>query len=282
VPDVVSIADGYGLGAVPRIDLDEQARPFAGKHFDSPEDFRRALTEAIAVDLAHAEVGNVDDPLKAALDVIRDSRAVIRALVDFAGLTPTSHREEFLGWYVPRSSFLAAGPPRDRLKQVVALLGCGLLRIAGPDTRFVPDTASGRFAVHSPYVAGSRTLVDTVIDARIPTPDVRTDPHPLTRNLRERGVWTSYVNHGADGDRFDTGGVAVTEAPFHPVDRAGRPDRGLYVLGIPSEHTRWFMQGGSSRPGFWTDFVQNADAVAADVLAPVQRPESAHSARLTV
>ncbi|MFM9368772.1 FAD/NAD(P)-binding protein [Streptomyces sp. Da 82-17] len=269
VPDVVAIAAGYGLGDVPRIDLDEQARPFADRHFDSPEEFRRALSAAIADDLAHAAAGNVDDPLKAALDVIRDSRAVIRSLVDFGGLTPDSHREDFLGWYVQRSSFLAAGPPRTRLRQVRALLDCGVLRIAGPGTRFLPDPASGRFAVHSPYVAGSRVLVDTVVDARVPTPDVRLDPHPLTRSLREQGIWTSYVNHGADGGRFDTGGVAVTEAPFHPLDRAGRPDKGLYVLGIPTEHTRWFMQGGSSRPGFWTDFVQNADAIAADVTAPV-------------
>ncbi|MFC7309309.1 FAD/NAD(P)-binding protein [Streptomyces monticola] len=269
VPDVVAIAAGYGLEDVPRIDLDEQARPFAGRHFDSPEEFGRALVAALADDLAHAEAGNVDDPLKAALDVIRDSRAVIRALVDYAGLTPTSHREDFLGWYVPRSSFLAAGPPRTRLQQVAALLDCGLLRVAGPDTRFLPDAASGRFAVHSPYVAGSKVLVDTIVDARIPTPDVRLDPHPLTRSLREQGIWTSYVNHGADGDRFDTGGVAVTAAPFHPVDGTGKADEGLYVLGIPTEHTRWFMQGGSSRPGFWTDFVQNADAIAADVTAPV-------------
>ncbi|MEU3615499.1 FAD/NAD(P)-binding protein [Streptomyces sp. NPDC006872] len=271
VPDVPAVAAGHGLGDVPRIDLDAQARPFAGRHFAGPEEFTRALTDALAEDLAHADTGNVDDPLKAALDVIRDSRAVIRSLVDFAGLTPVSHREEFLGWYVPRSSFLAAGPPRRRLRQVDALLRCGVLRVAGPDTRIRPHP-SGRFAVHSPYVSGSEVLVDTVIDARVPTPDIRLDPHPLTRSLCDKGIWTSYVNHGTDGDRFDTGGVAVTGAPFHPVDHTGRPDRGLYVLGIPTEHTRWFMQGGSSRPGFWTDFVQNADAIAADVTAPAMAP----------
>ncbi|MEH0447982.1 MULTISPECIES: FAD/NAD(P)-binding protein [unclassified Streptomyces] len=266
VPDVPAVAAGHGLADAPRIDLDAQARPFAGRHFAGPDEFTRALSEALAEDLAHADAGNVDDPLKAALDVIRDSRAVIRSLVDYAGLTPASHREEFLGWYVPRSSFLAAGPPRSRLRQVDALLRSGVLRVVGPDTRIRPHP-SGRFGVHSPYVSGSEVLVDTVVDARVPTPDIRLDPHPLTRSLREQGIWTSYVNHGTDGDRFDTGGVAVTGAPFHPVDRTGRPDRGLYVLGIPTEHTRWFMQGGSSRPGFWTDFVQNADAIAADVIA---------------
>lgn len=35
----------------------------------------------------------------------------------------------------------------------------------------------------------------------------------------------------------------------YSVDRHGRPDEGPHVLGIPTEHTRWFTQVGSSRPG---------------------------------
>jgi hypothetical protein len=43
--------------------------------------------------------------------------------------------------------------------------------------------------------------------------------------------------------------VAVGEAPFHPLDAAGRPDENLYVLGLPTEHVRWFMQVGVTPPG---------------------------------
>jgi hypothetical protein len=39
------------------------------------------------------------------------------------------------------------------------------------------------------------------------------------------------------------------------------------VLGIPTEHTRWFTQVGSGRPQVWTGFTADADAIAADLLA---------------
>ncbi|MFF7727252.1 FAD/NAD(P)-binding protein [Streptomyces sp. NPDC008001] len=281
VPPVAAIAARHGLADVPPIDLDRIARPFEGREFGSPEEFGKALREALDEDLAHAAAGNVDSPVKAALDVLRDTRSLIRHFVDFAGLNPRSHRDDFIGWYNPRSAFLAAGPPRVRLRQVSALMSAGVLRIAGPHTDFTGDEESGRFAVSSPHVAGSRVLVDTVIDARVPSPHLYRDPAPLTRRLVERGIWTGYRN-GTGPGAFETGGVAVTGSPFHPVDRDGRPDTGLYVLGIPTEHTRWFMQGGSSRPGFWTDFVQDADAIAAHVLsaATARRTASAgtHSA----
>ncbi|WP_441250130.1 FAD/NAD(P)-binding protein [Kitasatospora sp. McL0602] len=266
VPDLPAVAARHGLADLPRLDLDKLARPFEGKHFADPELFGKELAAVLADDLAHAEQGNVDSPLKAALDVLRDTRWVIRQFVDFAGLTPASHRIDFLAWYVPRASFLAAGPPMVRLQQAAALIEQGLLRIVGPDTRFEGDAESGRFHAESPRVDGSRVTVDCVIDARIPKPDVRSDPAPLTRSLREQGILTSFVNrHGEE--HFNTGGVAVTTSPYHPVGADGTPDPGLYVLGIPAEHTRWFTQVGSSRPGLWSDFVIDADAIAGDALA---------------
>lgn len=254
----------HGLADLPRVDLDRWARPFAGRSFDSVEQFESALVEQLRSDLAEAEQGNVDNPVKAALDVLRDCRWAIRELVDFAGLTPASHRDDFLGWYVPRASFLAAGPPRVRLLQTMALIDAGVLRVIGPDASFTGDPERDRFVVSSPRVADADVPVDVVIDARIPTPHLGRDLSPLTRRLRERGIWTSYRN-GA----FDTGGVAVTDSPFHPIGVDGTPDTGLCVLGIPTEHTRWFMQVGSSRPGMWSDFVRNADDIAAHALVGV-------------
>jgi hypothetical protein len=270
VPDVRAAAGRFGLPGLPPLDLDALARPFAQRAFTGPKDFEHALREEIEQDLVHAAEGNVDSALKAALDVMRDTRWVIRDLVDFSGLTARSQRDDFLGWYVPRASFLAAGPPIVRLQQVLALLDRGLLRVVGPDTRFETDAAGGRFVVSSPQVPGSAVAVTTLIDARIPDPDVRRDLSPLATRLRERGVWTSYVNRSG-GAGYDTGGVAVTRSPFHPVDGNGVADEGMYVLGIPTEHTRWFMQVGSSRPGMWSDFVHDADAIAAHALRAVTR-----------
>jgi methylaspartate mutase epsilon subunit len=264
---LTTLAAGY-LSPLPApIDLDRIAYPFAGTVFADPEAFRLELEAALLQDLAQAQGGNVDSPLKAALDVIRDVRAVVRCLVDFSGLTQSSYRRDFLGWYVPRSSFLSAGPPRYRIEQTLALMRAGLLRIVGPGVKVGCDAEQGCFVLSSPQVGGSATSVTSVVDARVPTPNVALDRAPLTEKLLARGFWTNYAHQGPEAG-FLSGGVAVTPAPFHPVDRYNVPNRQLYVLGIPTEHTRWFMQAGSSRPGFWTDFVADADAVAADALLP--------------
>ncbi|WP_189151014.1 FAD/NAD(P)-binding protein [Streptomyces lacrimifluminis] len=282
VPQVADFAEQFGLRDQSPLDLDTLARPFEQQGFTGPAEFRRVLRKEIEQDLANAAEGNVDSPLKAALDVMRDTRWVIRELVDFSGLTARSQRDDFLGWYVPRASFLAAGPPRVRLRQVLALLDSGHLHIVGPHTRYDTDAATGRYVVSSPRVEGSALAVTTLVDARVPDPDLRRNTQPLTARLRERGVWTSYVNreevpregvHREPGEAYDTGGVAVTRSPFHPVDHEGRADEGMYVLGIPTEHTRWFMQVGSSRPGMWSDFVRDADRIAEHALEA--RPASA-------
>jgi hypothetical protein len=119
-------------------------------------------------------------------------------------------------------------------------------------------------------------LLDAMVDARVPQPDIQRDPSPLTRGLRKAGRWTTFVN----GD-FATGGLAVTDSPFHPLDVDGKPDTGVFVLGIPTEHTRWFTQVGSARPGPWGDFVRDADDIAAAALrVPQARADAAPAKRL--
>ncbi|WP_170063518.1 FAD/NAD(P)-binding protein [Rathayibacter tritici] len=258
-------AERFGIADLPPLDLDLLTRPFRGRQFPTSEAFTSALTRVIRSDISHSVQGNVDSPLKAALEVLRDSRASIRGLVDFGGLTPRSHRDEFLAWFAPRASFLAAGPPVHRVRQVLALIEAGSLTIVGPDVRVRVSKDSPGFVMDSPHVCSPPSRVSMLIDARIPTPNVSSDTSTLTRSLLSRGVITSFINC-AGSDSFDTGGVAVSRSPYHPIGSTGSADRGIYVLGIPTEHTRWFMQAGSSRPGFWTDFVRDADAIAADVL----------------
>ncbi|MFF4740865.1 FAD/NAD(P)-binding protein [Streptomyces sp. NPDC001262] len=274
VPDVTAIAARHGVtnpAAAP--DLYRLSRPFADRTFAGTEEFQRELTDAMRLDLEHAERGNVDAPLKASLDVLRDTRWVIRELIDFAGLHPQSHRG-FLDDFAPRHSFLAAGPPRVRVRYALALIELGLLRVVGPNTRFSGDAEAGSFVLSSPAVGGSADTADVLVDARIPSPDVVCDPSPLTKNLLRRGVLTEFVN-GAGAEAFPTGGVAITTSPFHPMDADGHPDTGLCVLGVPTEHTRWFTLAGNGRPGSWNEFVRDADAIAASALSSHTQPATA-------
>lgn len=265
IEDLRQLAKEYLTDMPDPVDLDEISRPFHNQLFESPFDFEKKLISVLERDIGFSMEGNIDSPIKAALDVIRDSRGLIRDLVDFGGLTPTSHKTEFIDWYVPRSAFLSAGPPLYRIRQTIALIKSGVLKIVGPAATVKKSVDLRKFHVYSPAVKGSSQHVDTIIDARVPVMDLLNDESPLTTNLLKRGYWTPFINSHI-GDVYQTGGVDVTRAPFHPIDRSGVPVKELYVLGIPSEHTRWFMQAGSSRPGFWTDFFVDADAIAADLV----------------
>lgn len=269
-PALLQVAARFGLGSLPRLDLESMARPFAGQEFACRAEFDAAVTEVLGEDLRQAELGNVGSPLKAALDVFRDVRGVLRAAVDFGGLTARSHEEDFLGWFCPIMSLLTVGPPLLRSRQALALMNAGMLRVIGPDAWYDIDPARGRFVVGSSRVRGAEVAVDVIVDARVHSPDLRRDQSPLISSLREAGVLTGFANEG----RFETGGVAVSESPFHPIGADGRVDTGVHVLGIPTEYTRWFTQVGSGRPGRWSEFTRDADAIAAH-LVPAARPTGA-------
>ena len=207
-----------GLADLPALNLEELARPFQGRSFTSAADYHQAARRWIDQDLTEAARGNVEGPLKAALDVLRDVRSVLRAAVEFSGLTPRSHRDDFLGRFVPVSSFLTTGPPMVRLAQTRALLDAGVLTLAGPQTRF--STENERFLLDSPQVKSPARAVDIVFDARVPATDLAGDTSGLRRRLHARGVLTTYTNAYA-GSEFATSGVAVT--PSLSSGRAERP-----------------------------------------------------------
>jgi methylaspartate mutase epsilon subunit len=259
----------FGLMDVQVPDLNRLARPFAGQSFADPDAFHRQLFRLLRDDLKEAEKGNVDGPLKAALDVLRDIRNSIRDAVDFGGLLPDSLREDFLNGYVPVNSLLSAGPPMVRIQQLIALMKLGLFTVIGPDTRIDCDEERGRFVLYSPQVAGSVREATALVDARIPKTDLKRDLSPLTQQIIRDGLVSEYIiQDPVTGKKFPTGGLAVTPAPFRVIDPAGRIHPNLYALGLPTEHTRWFTQVGSSRPGSATLFYRDADAIAAELLRP--------------
>jgi len=279
LPSVEKLLAEAGLDALPRLDLEAMARPFAGQRYDDPAHFRRELLAELRRDSDAAREGNLDGPLKAALDSLRDTRGVMRAAVEFSSLHPDSHRDEFLNWFNPINTILSAGPPGLRIEQTIALIEAGVLTVVGPQMRISTDEETGNFVLDSPRVAGSRVDARILIDARIPRPSVFVDASPFTRQLIQDGLASSHVNINArDGARFVTGALAVTDEPFHVVDAAGRPSRDLYALGIPTEELRWFTQIGNGRPGPITTFHSDADAIVRHLLARKPKIVSARPA----
>src|SRR5262249_34146830 len=121
----LKILQRYGLDAVPPVDLERLAHPFAGRRFANALEFRAAWRTYLENDFREALRGNCDSPLKAALDVLRDVRDTIRSAVEFGGLTAESMHREFRGEFARLCSLLAAGPPANRVEELLAIESAG-------------------------------------------------------------------------------------------------------------------------------------------------------------
>ncbi|MFZ3594335.1 FAD/NAD(P)-binding protein [Streptomyces sp. BH104] len=233
---------------------DRVSRPASGRTYTSPATWRAWLLGHLREDAAHAALGNVDGPVKAALDVLRDLRNELRLVVDHGGLTGPSRRDHLDRWYTPLNAFLSIGPPRRRIEELTALIEAGTLTVVGP--RMEVTARDGRFVAHSPDVPGSTVRVTTLVEARLPEPDLRRTADDLLEQLLKTG---GARPHRVEG--HETGGLDVTPRPYRLIDRQGRAHARRFAFGVPTEGVHWVTAAGA-RPGVDSVTLSDADAVA--------------------
>ncbi|MER7583160.1 FAD/NAD(P)-binding protein [Kitasatospora sp. NPDC097691] len=244
--------------------------PYDEQALRGRREFGRWLVEHLDRDATAARGGNVDDPVKAALDALRDLRNEIRQVVDHAGITGHSYREELTGWFSPFNAGLSIGPPGRRIAELAALVRAGVVTPLGPGMRVATAPRHDGFLVSSAAVPGPAIAVTTLIEARIQDPDVRTTADRLLRGLLETGQAAPYRIPDPDGGHHETGALAVTERPSRLVDARGRVHPRRYALGVPTEGVHWATAAGV-RPGVDSVTLGDADAVARALLDSAAR-----------
>ncbi|KAJ4397819.1 hypothetical protein N0V93_002056 [Gnomoniopsis smithogilvyi] len=251
-------------------------RPFTGRSFKSPSEWRTWLLEYLREDVKEATLGNVEGPLKAALDIMRDLRNELRLIVDHRGISGASRRDHLDRWYTPLNAFLSIGPPRIRVEQMVALIEAGVLDILGPKPEVRAE--GGAWLANSPEVPGSEVRVTTIIEARLPEPSLRHTGDQLLAHLFTTGQCREHVVDG-----YATGGLDVTDAPYHLIDAVGHPHEARFALGVPTEGVHWVTAAGA-RPGVNSVTLCDTDHVARAALksALIKPEEVKTKARLTL
>ncbi|MGW1544189.1 FAD/NAD(P)-binding protein [Streptomyces sp. NPDC002309] len=257
-PREARLLDEFGIPVTERWSWERISRPYAERTFDGPGSWRDWLLAYLREDAAQAALGNVRGPLKAALDVLRDLRNEIRLIVDHAGLTGGSRRDHLDRWYTPLNAFLSIGPPRRRIEELTALMTAGVVEVLGP--RVQVRCADGAWVAHSPDVPGSAVRATTLIEARLPEPDLRRTADELLDRLLASGQCRP---HTVDG--YETGGLDVTRRPYHLIDRQGVPHARRFAIGVPTEGVHWVTAAGA-RPGVDSVTLSDTDAVARAVL----------------
>jgi uncharacterized NAD(P)/FAD-binding protein YdhS len=202
--------------------------PFGATEFENEFEFTEAVLEHTRVDLKHALGGNIDDPVKAATDVLRDVRDFIRYAVDYGGLVEESHKN-FLNEIVPNMYRVAAGAPKERNMELLALAEAGLLTF-GPGQRasLTYDQSKACFVLHSTRLKQqTEKKFDVLIKARIDSsvyPDRQNSK--LIQNLLRRGTIRPYMNGS-----FHPGGLDIDESQ-NIINKAGQVQPNLWALGI--------------------------------------------------
>lgn len=259
-----AVLDAYGIGDKDRLDWDLLARPYRDREFAGPRDFTGWLLDHLRQDVAEARSGNVNGPLKAALDVLRDLRNEVRLAVDHGGLHGDSYRTDLAGWYTPLNAHLSIGPPARRVEEMIALIESDVLRIVGPGLKVAAERTG--YTVHSPLVPGSAVTVDALVEARLPPITLTRTDDALLRHLLVTGQCTTYRIRNRSHGAYETDGMAVTERPFRLIDAAGRPHPNRFAFGVPTESVHWVTAAGI-RPGVNSVTLTDADAIARASLA---------------
>lgn len=261
----------HGVDATDIWDWELVARPYRKATLANSVGFRHWLLEYLRLDVERAERGNLDDPVKAALDVLRDLRNEIRLVVDHGGVSGSSYRDDIEKWFTPLNAFASIGPPASRIKEMIALMEAGVLHMVGPDMRVDPQPGGQGFQVGSELIADSGVTVTTLIDARMPAVDVRTTTDPLLRGLLAEGKCRPYRIDDTRHGHYEGGGLAVTARPYQIVDVHGRAHRRRFAFGLPTEGVHWATAAGI-RPGVNSVILADADAIARACLSVPSAP----------
>ncbi|MGW1616081.1 FAD/NAD(P)-binding protein [Streptomyces sp. NPDC002285] len=259
-PGRTEVLRRHGLAEEDDWDWGAIEHPWGKREFTDRAGFNRWLLGHLREDARHAGRGNVDDPVKAALDVLRDLRNEVRLAIDHAGITGTSYRDEVVGWFTPLNAYLSIGPPRTRVEEMIALIESGVLQVVGPRTRVTTDPDGTGFLIGSADVYGPRVTATTLIEARITEPNLRRSTNPLLRHLLATGQCRPYRIPDDDG-AYESGGLDVTARPYRLVDAAGVSHPRRFAYGVPTEYVHWATAAGI-RPGVGSVILEDADAIA--------------------
>jgi len=116
------------------------------------------------------------------------------------------------------------------------------------------------WVARSPEIPGSEVRVTTLVEARLPEPDLRRTADALLAGLLRTGQCRPHVVDG-----YETGGLDVTERPYRLMDRQGRVHSRRFAFGVPTEGVHWVTAAGA-RPGVDSVTLSDADAVARALL----------------
>ncbi|WP_406638758.1 FAD/NAD(P)-binding protein [Amycolatopsis sp. WGS_07] len=227
--------------------------PLEDEHFSSPAEFRQWFLTLMTNDLSEAYRGNLTSGVKAATDVLRDSREGFRAAVEYGGLTPASHRY-FVEQFDPIVNRVTFGPPLRRNEEWLALFEAGILEVAGGAASRI-ETPDNNYRISLDFPDGPvKIAADVVISSRLDKYSPCTDSSPLSANLVRRGVIRPFMN----GD-YHPSGIDIDEN-LRVKKADGRVHSRMWAVGYVVEGPHFYTHA-LPRPGIMSRQTVDAERI---------------------
>ncbi|MDF7636842.1 FAD/NAD(P)-binding protein [Leuconostocaceae bacterium ESL0958] len=255
-----SLNQRFGLSLATQIDWQALANPTYDPA--SGQSFQDFWVDQLRAELADAQLGNELAPLAGAFDLLRDLRHTVRTLFEAGYFSPAAY-EQVLKTFRSLDNKLSAGPPLERIEQLLALVQSGQAQVAGPNFTVTAGAADfiGQDAL------GQRYHGTAFLEARLPKVDYRLAESPLLASLAAQGLLQgANWPQNSQGQSLVPQAVQVDSETGELIDQQGQPVPGLYLTGIPLEGTRWFTTV-IPRPGVQTPIFMEAQRLAKHLVA---------------
>ncbi|MCM0598407.1 FAD/NAD(P)-binding protein [Periweissella fabalis] len=254
----------FGFKPADLFDLQKVIHPF-GNEDNITSEYETLIERYLAFDIEDSGKGNLDAPLTAAFDLIRDIRDNIRILIEGNGFS-NDDRKKFLTEFNALSSLISVGPPRLRIQQMLALIEAGVLEVAPAGLQV--GITEDKFFVSTDN-PNYQYIVTNLVEARLGAIDLHRSTNPLEENLRDRGTMTSASYLLADQSVYSTGALIVDRKNFELITSTGQHMTDLHAYGVPTEKYMWFTTS-LPRPYGNDRMLRDADNIARTILAGVK------------
>ncbi|HEY6798084.1 MAG TPA: FAD/NAD(P)-binding protein, partial [Kineosporiaceae bacterium] len=223
--------------------------------FEDAGQYRTSVLARSRADLVEAELGLGRSGVKEALEVLRDHRHVLRAVVEDDGLSEEGRRW-FFGPFVATVNRLAIGPQRERIAELLLLEKAGMVTLA-PGPNPLVERVGDRWRLSSTRLRRPAVQeADLLVDAHLHWPPPAERDQQLWRRL-------------AAVARTRDGRVAL-DADGRPTALDGTPMRGVLVVGPPAEGSSYYNHYVPS-PGATCQARATIDRILAPLLGEVTR-----------
>ncbi|HEX6341341.1 FAD/NAD(P)-binding protein [Umezawaea sp.] len=243
-PEMAELVSSSVPAVEDRIDFERLDRPLAGLSFATGEEFQEHLRAYVEADVARRSDPAFSADLGAFMALLSVYGQLPRVL-NSPKLSPASRLADADGWWSGFFSFLASGPPPDRLEELLALSRAGIVNFLGADVWVR--------ASDGVFLAGSASVPDVVratglVEARLPTHGLGRTADPVLRALRGAGD----VVEERLSDGRSTGLVRVAAEDNRLIGRNGEPHPRRFALGPFTTGRAFaaFARPGTNAPGF--------------------------------